>query len=85
MGRLRSKQLYDREFKLNALKLLEKGEVSMTQLAKDLGVNINTLSNWRKYRTKADAKISLFRYIEGFYNRGGFIQVWGTGPRKNLK
>jgi len=23
---------------------------------------------WRKYRTKAEAKINLFRYIEGFYN-----------------
>ncbi|MBP7434288.1 transposase [bacterium] len=63
MGRERNKKLYDREFKLNALKLLEKGEVSMTKLAKDLGVNINTLSNWRKQYAK-NAEKAFERTIE---------------------
>lgn len=62
MGNKRKKRLYDREFKLNALKLIEKGEMSMTQIAFDLGVNINTLSNWRKqYAKNAD---QAFRTIE---------------------
>jgi len=56
MGKLRKRRLYDREFKLNTLKLMEKGEMSMTQIAKDLGVNINTLSNWRKQYAKSAEK-----------------------------
>jgi len=63
MGKLRNKRLYDREFKLNALKLMEHGGMSMTQVAKDLGVNINTLSNWRKQYAK-NAEKAFERTVE---------------------
>ena len=48
MEKKRTRRLYDREFKIQAVKTLERGEMSMTQLAKDLGININTLSGWKK-------------------------------------
>ena len=63
MGRLKNKRLYDREFKLNALKLMEHGGMSMTQVARDLGVNINTLSNWRKQYAK-NAEKAFERIVE---------------------
>ena len=51
----RKHTMYDREFKIQAVKLLEEGRSTMSQIAKDLGVNINTLSNWRKkYLTNAE-------------------------------
>ena len=40
----------------------------MSRIAKNLGVNINTLSNWRTYYMREEAKVYLFKYIEGFYN-----------------
>jgi transposase len=39
---------YDREFKLNAVKLYREGNKSLHQTSKDLGVPISTLSGWIK-------------------------------------
>lgn len=39
---------YDREFKLNAVKLYREGNKSMTLLANDLGIPLTTLSTWIK-------------------------------------
>ena len=48
-------RMYDKEFKLRAVEMVEKGEGSMTAVAKGLGVNLNTLSNWCKsYRKNAE-------------------------------
>ncbi len=49
-------RMYDREFKLRAVEMVEKGEGSMTAVAKGLGVSLNTLSNWCKsYRKNAES------------------------------
>lgn len=39
---------YDREFKLNAVKLYREGNKSLTSLAYDLGIPPTTLSTWIK-------------------------------------
>ena len=39
---------YDREFKLNAVKLYREGAKSLHKLSSDLGVPISTLANWLK-------------------------------------
>ena len=41
------KKRFDKEFKISAVKMLLEGTQSMASLAKDFGVNINTLTNWR--------------------------------------
>jgi transposase len=41
------KKRFDKEFKIAAVKLLLEGTQSMASLAKDLGINVNTLTNWR--------------------------------------
>lgn len=46
MGRKRSK--YPREFKLEAVRQLESGEVSGAELARRLGVPHSSLVEWRK-------------------------------------
>jgi len=39
---------YDREFKLNAIKLYREGETSLTALCGDLGIPKTTFSGWIK-------------------------------------
>ena len=39
---------YDKEFKLQAVRLLQESGKSMKQIAEDLGVSVNTLWLWRK-------------------------------------
>ena len=39
---------YDREFKLNAIKLYRESEKSMHEICKDLGIPISTFSGWVK-------------------------------------
>lgn len=39
---------YDREFKLQAVRLVEKSGISMKQIAEDLGIAYNTLWPWKK-------------------------------------
>jgi len=43
-----TKQKYTNEFKQNAVKLMERGELSIVQIARDLGVADATLHGWRK-------------------------------------
>jgi transposase len=57
------RKMYDKDFKLQAVQMVEEGSQSMTQIAKSLGVNINTLGNWcKEYRKKA---ASAFRERKG--------------------
>jgi transposase len=46
MGRVR--RGFDEEFKREAVRLSESGTASVTQIARDLGVNVETLRNWRR-------------------------------------
>lgn len=43
----RKKKHFDKEFKISAVKMLLEGTQSLASLAKDLGINVNTLTNWR--------------------------------------
>lgn len=47
---------YSKSFKLEAVRLLEKGDTSATRLANELGVRRNQLYKWqRQVRLKGDA------------------------------
>ena len=53
MGRKRSK--YSKEFKLEAVKRLEGGDVGVAELARRLGVSMTNLLQWQaEYRDKKD-------------------------------
>jgi transposase len=39
---------YDREFKLEAVRLATRGDKTMTQVALDLGINPNILARWKR-------------------------------------
>ena len=44
---------YDREFKLQAVRLLQESDKSMKQIALDLGVSVNALWLWKKAVTES--------------------------------
>ena len=46
MGSNRTK--YDREFKINIVKMVLKGNKTMREIAKDMGVDYSTLSKWQR-------------------------------------
>jgi transposase len=46
------KKRFDKEFKISAVKMLLEGNQSMASLAKDLGINANTLQNWKQQYLK---------------------------------
>jgi len=49
------KREYSEEFRMEAVRLAQSGEVSTAQVARELGVNANTLYNWvEKYGSKPD-------------------------------
>lgn len=53
MGRVRKK--YPREFKLEAVKLMQKGDCTLSELARRLNVKEYDLRDWRKqYEQKKD-------------------------------
>ena len=53
MGRVRKK--YPREFKIEAVRLMQKGECSTSELARRLNVNEHDLRDWRNlYEQKKD-------------------------------
>lgn len=39
---------FDSEFKLSAVKMVIEGELSVTRVARDLGISANSLHNWKK-------------------------------------
>lgn len=46
MGKIR--KVYTREFKVEAVRLLEESELSVQQIAADLGISISSLNRWRR-------------------------------------
>ncbi len=44
----RTRPPYDEEFRREAVQLLERGERSLAELSRELGVSQQTLRNWRK-------------------------------------
>jgi transposase len=43
-----SRKQYSREFKIEAVRLVTEGGLSVAQAARDLGINDNLLSRWKK-------------------------------------
>ena len=39
---------YDREFKINSIKLYRESQKSMTKICKDLGIPVSTFNGWLK-------------------------------------
>ena len=48
MDSKRAYRTFDKDFKVNAVKLVLEGTRSMKKLAEELGVSANTLSNWKR-------------------------------------
>jgi transposase len=46
-----SRRKYDEEFKRNAVELTYNSGKTVSQVARDLGININMLGRWRKEQT----------------------------------
>lgn len=46
---------YDREFKIEAVKLATRGDKTITQVARDLGINSNLLTRWKRRLTSSEA------------------------------
>jgi len=46
---------YDREFKVEAVKLASRGDKTLAQVARDLGVNSNVLTRWKRQLTSTQA------------------------------
>lgn len=50
MSTIKGRKHYSSEFKETAVELVLEGRKSQLQIAKELGINVNTLQNWkRKY------------------------------------
>ena len=48
----KSRKKYSREFKLEALKLAERAENSMSQVERDLGIPKGLLNKWKRKQTR---------------------------------
>ena len=48
MNTVHSRRKYDREFKLEAVRLVTQGSRPVVEVAKDLGIHENLLYNWRR-------------------------------------
>jgi transposase len=48
MHTVHSRRKYDREFKLEAVRLITQGGRSVVEVARDLGIHENLLYNWRR-------------------------------------
>ncbi len=44
----RSYRTFDKDFKINAVKLVLEGSRSMTKIANEIGISPNTFTNWKK-------------------------------------
>ena len=42
------RETYDKEFKLSAVKMIVDGAMSVRRVSRDLGINENSLHNWKK-------------------------------------
>jgi transposase len=49
------RQQFDREFKAQAVRLCEQGDVPIAQVARELGINVKLLYRWRNEAQQAGA------------------------------
>jgi transposase len=45
---MQGRKTYDKEFKLSAVKMIVEGGMSVRRVSRDLGINENSLHNWKK-------------------------------------
>ncbi len=51
----RERRIFDRDFKINAVLLVQRDGSTMKQISKDLGINYQMLAEWKKeYEKKGD-------------------------------
>ena len=51
----RERRIFDRDFKINAVLLVQRGGSTMKQISKDLDINYQMLAEWKKeYEKKGD-------------------------------
>lgn len=62
------KKRFDDDFKISAVKMVLEGNRSMASVANDLGINSNTLLNWKKRYLSKDGKTTNFNGKEYFEN-----------------
>ena len=48
MGQKKRRRNFDREFKLEAVRLIVEGGHKISEVARNLGISQNTLSNWKR-------------------------------------
>lgn len=56
MKRNTPKERFSKEFRNRALKLLESGEMSAAQIARDLGITPSNLSRWKKNKKREEMR-----------------------------
>ena len=71
MSERRVRKSYDREFKLSAIRLVLKKHQPVARVARDLGVSVNSLHNWKQQFLKDSW---------GYFPRPwkDYRQGWGT-------
>ena len=52
----RKKSFYSPEFKIQAISLVREAKRSASDVARELGINVNTLYNWLSYATEESIK-----------------------------
>lgn len=57
---------FDDDFKISAVKMVLEGTQSMASIAKDLGINSNTLMNWKKKYLEKNGKTTSYNGKEYF-------------------
>lgn len=51
---MQKRRKYSREYKIEAVQLVEQSDIPLTQVARNLGINPNMLSRWRKQFSEPD-------------------------------
>lgn len=54
---MRRRQVFSREFKLEAIRLLEEGKKPAADIARELGIRRNQLYKWKEQRDKQGAAV----------------------------
>lgn len=52
MEEVQRRKRFEKEFKISAVKMVLEGKQSLSSLSKELGINVNTLQNWKKQYLK---------------------------------
>lgn len=51
---MQKRRKYSREYKIEAVRLVEQSDISLAQVARNLGINQNMLGRWRKQLSEPD-------------------------------